>query len=931
MWNSKFSGTQNVEERVRNSELFPRIRDAEVKAKANSKELKAQYDEYEAMKMEKMVFDPETERKKRTKKEKEDKKKNHNIKKKKDSSINTSHRGDEYFSTIVMNTDPEMKKYVDYSELHYPKLFGSSMNLPPGSIDTVWMSGFLDRAQRDGAELVKKKAAQILEKGVSAAVHPSGEKDKENDEKNDDYTAVDTMPSGVDDMSSKKPVKKVKKDIFKSVSDLAAEVQAHRGDIERKQAVDAARKDKMRAEFKIQNKINQRLKPYVSELNKHELYVREVQMPEVIDFVSTELEDYFEHLRQEHESASIIQKFWRRTKILIPWKKAINGMCAAAKIQKVARGMITRKWVARWFHTRTVTVTDVQAQIRKVLSNKHFKIVLKREQEAAIIIQRITRGKHGHKKAFNLRGRIAATRIQAIWRGVVARSKSDILWLNKVVVPIQKHGRTIIAVKNVAKLKVAYNQAATLIQKKWKTFVALKKFTKALEARDIRYVSDQSAILQAEEEFAQMKLERMIDRMLNHDLRIEAEAATNKLNDSYRACRRNENDYVEIARQREILSPRALTQGWIQDLDKQIYELRNETTNLKLKCLFQDLMHVQNIDAHLEVKLREIEDTAALRNRLFEWRDRELEKRMEKLSWLQIVVKRKEKRQAIADEKRKWRIVFYNSDGRPDRRRRPGRPWDSSAIAGPDKYVYNSANVNLFATNPDGKTHKVGSHEAIDRQLEQISLTTYLQQMHHYEQIMKPIQEIMQKTLGHPPKKPGPESKGFGLVGETLAPALWSIDAVPENWKRPLTPNGTHILNALETKKKAMREEKSKQREDRRQKYIAEIGEAPSEHELHKLELNDLRVKASSIIYNAESMEAESIVKEEVANVNAKHRTKRRDRLLNKHKGRKVTNAIPWNLLDKLEGEKAKFETEKIILDFERRNERRQFGLKEDA
>ena len=50
---------------------------------------------------------------------------------------------------------------------------------------------------------------------------------------------------------------------------------------------------------------------------------------------------------------------------------------------------------------------------------------------------------------------------------------------------------------------------------------------------------------------------------------------------------------------------------------------------------------------------------------------------------------RKEMRQRTADEKRRWRVLYTTSDGKPDKRRRPGRAWDPSVLAQPDRQTLN--------------------------------------------------------------------------------------------------------------------------------------------------------------------------------------------------------------------------------------------------
>ncbi len=71
--------------------------------------------------------------------------------------------------------------------------------------------------------------------------------------------------------------------------------------------------------------------------------LKELDLPKSID-------SYFEIQRREHIAAAKIQTFWKRTKVLIPWRRAAQVLRMIVKIQKYVRGMVTRKFVAEWFN-----------------------------------------------------------------------------------------------------------------------------------------------------------------------------------------------------------------------------------------------------------------------------------------------------------------------------------------------------------------------------------------------------------------------------------------------------------------------------------------------------------------------------------------------------------------------------------------------------
>ena len=102
------------------------------------------------------------------------------------------------------------------------------------------------------------------------------------------------------------------------------------------------------------------------------------------------------------------------------------------------------------------------------------------------------------------------------------------------------------------------------------------------------------------------------------------------------------------------------------------------------------------------------------------------------------------KRQKIADERRRWNIKFYKPSGKPDKLRRPGRPWDQTAFAGAEANTFCGGAANLFAYNNDHDKLRAGSNESIDRIMGKLQLQSYHNQQQQYEALLKPLAENMQ-------------------------------------------------------------------------------------------------------------------------------------------------------------------------------------------
>lgn len=119
------SRADTVVTRVRESELFPRIRDAE-------RQMDEAQEEYLKLK--------EKKKKKRKEATKSLRPKLPPIKtsKPKEAPAEVS-----YFSKFVVNSDPSNSKHMPFDEVYYPNIFNEdARNAPPHSIDMLWMLGF---------------------------------------------------------------------------------------------------------------------------------------------------------------------------------------------------------------------------------------------------------------------------------------------------------------------------------------------------------------------------------------------------------------------------------------------------------------------------------------------------------------------------------------------------------------------------------------------------------------------------------------------------------------------------------------------------------------------------------------------------------------------------------------------------------------------
>lgn len=88
------------------------------------------------------------------------------------------------FNPFVLNTDKSLTKYFVCDEMYYPKVT-NTLNLGPHSLDQLYVSGFLDRQQRDSEEIANNRIKETIRKAavpdVTTKKKPKKKKKNVND------------------------------------------------------------------------------------------------------------------------------------------------------------------------------------------------------------------------------------------------------------------------------------------------------------------------------------------------------------------------------------------------------------------------------------------------------------------------------------------------------------------------------------------------------------------------------------------------------------------------------------------------------------------------------------------------------------------------------------------------------------------------------
>jgi hypothetical protein len=282
-----------------------------------------------------------------------------------------------------------------------------------------------------------------------------------------------------------------------------------------------------------------------------------------------------------------------------------------------------------------------------------------------------------------------------------------------------------IAKRYVNSEKSELNAAALAIQQCYRSWYARRRHGRFLHERELEYRMDTIQVLTSEEEWTVEQLSRMAKRMAKSVLKADVDHAANKMYDSLEEIYALENNFMEQKRQREILSPRAVQQGWVKELESSTIQLRDELTRRKLDTIFNQTFTVCVLEDELEKTVEKILDVSKQRERIVLWKEQEYSERRNRFYQRDLADSAKNKRLAIADERRKWTVRWCTKDGKPDKKRRPGKKWDSSVFAGIDKMTYSGGTgVDLLAfSGGPGKelmVMKRGSEESVQHVLNQV-------------------------------------------------------------------------------------------------------------------------------------------------------------------------------------------------------------------
>lgn len=726
-------------------------------------------------------------------------------------------KANDLFSTFTINKDRECSKYLPYDEVVYPRLFNrpkpdvgvvDAKALASSELHSMWLVANIEHARRHQRELLVKNLQSFLclpganilpgsstSLATLSALGGSGSASGAN-------FADDSVAPGAAAESSTKG----------STSSLSATEKLKLRELERRlelaaQSKSARQLDKdsgINAYKSANRKIRKVLHGGGSKLAKQAAKAAKsmagsggqsskvLSLP--VSLQAPQLLSLFEKGRREKLAARVLQKWWKRWLIRSNFRYMAKQGRLIKRIQALARGVICRRRIAEWYTHREKMIIRWQSLIRRGLSNRRLRRQREAESKAATVIQSFVRGRQCRHYLRRQRSELAATDIQRIWRGAVARMKTDRKWLDAKVIIMQRCSRGLLAAKRVTFRRRLYNTSARTIQKYFRGSCARKAFAKVAKIREEERREEWLQVLAAQENWAMAHRDVLARRLKRMKLEPSLELALKGEKEGQLKVAGYSESATELKLQFLLLDPEALQQGWLDELQNNIAQHRKWITESKLNTLFGPGLEARGLEEELTIRKAALKDLAVTAERLSLWRDLERKEMWDAAAVERAKAKEIEARKRIADEKRKWAVQFFNAEGKPDRLKRRARRGDSVMNETSEALhsVFCGGNVQLFPEiqSLEAPSNKPSDGVKMDRPglrlvMEQLKLEAHMAQIAQFENVLEPVEEALRKhPLGAMALRPeGPEDSPEDTPNQSMPNHELVLAGSSDSWE----------------------------------------------------------------------------------------------------------------------------------------------------
>lgn len=418
--------------------------------------------------------------------------------------------------------------------------------------------------------------------------------------------------------------------------------------------------------------------------------------------------------RNEIEASILIQSAWRRIQAIQKLHQLGQQRLAAVLIQAVIRGSAKRRWYKRWIQEVILFATKCQSRRRQILASKTWKHQCFVEKDAAITIQNMIRKFNSKCWTYNARKIKCASKIQSVWREYRLNHVSFMALLDRIATKIQCQVRRVRAERTVSEMRMEKTTVCLIIQKSWRGFLARRKSHQILLDRNNDLYRRQVLVITAELEHLKKSLEFVVFQEQSKETQNELNKWNAQIDESRKIIDTSEKNLRELVMTKNQITPDFVSQGWDEEIQSRISSERRSITSTKLDLIFNLSYNYEMLSgryersqfkkSYLEQKIAQLEDEKRNLITIVQSEKREIAKRLDS----------KSKRMAIADEKRKWKVVRRYPNGKPAKCQ-PGFDWKSK-----QDYSFCSGSVNLFPENVPSN---------FDSIVEKVELQSYLSEI----------------------------------------------------------------------------------------------------------------------------------------------------------------------------------------------------------
>ncbi|KAG7392668.1 hypothetical protein PHYPSEUDO_015056 [Phytophthora pseudosyringae] len=472
--------------------------------------------------------------------------------------------------------------------------------------------------------------------------------------------------------------------------------------------------------------------------------------------------------RRYSEAARKLQKWWRAHLNCRFWQMYLKQVKAVVQIQRLARGYLTRRWVRIWHANRSIRVTRLQALFRGYYIRCKVLPTWKRwEHLNAAKIQSITRVYFAQKLCRRYKREVAALHIQSVWRGFFSRKRSDIIWLEARATNLQRLVRGTLARKQTRRRAARLESGAIQIQRMFRGMRARMEINALLRDRETINRVEFMAVLETEEEWHRVQRDKLQARLNRKQLQQRVAQLEYEYYSKHEEIQDMESIYLDMQTQRMRVSPRAIEHGWVEEMEAKMKQQRALITKMKLETVFGLGLEFKRKEKELDEFQQRIDAIEERRRRvdatnifaLFEiWRNEEFLDNWERECRFRHQAKLKQRRQQVAETRRRWQVQFYWTNGKHDNRWR-GTCWSPDVLeAAKEKEIFCIGSTDILALVHDKwRLHKQSTlddeekerdtREHIGDLTDQVALTTATVQIEQTKALFDPVFRDVERSF----------------------------------------------------------------------------------------------------------------------------------------------------------------------------------------